>query len=424
MQAEFFNFKNLSAIQCLDLSMCRISKNQFEVILNLRTITELDLSGENYIDYFEIINLFQLKKLVLKRKKSLSGIACLNKLRHLNSLILDGNVIDKLTLDSICKISSLKVLHVKECTLSYDLSLKSLGLLYFLEEFQFTETRDEVIEDTIVRLSELPVLERITLENVHISNLDLMSRVTELALVRCFVKSDISGSISRMINLKSLRITELSYPPKSFMLANLRSLNNFDLSGIDDENSMSYLKNLDHLKKLRLCNIDLKCEGPIFQFKGLDFLILQNCWNISQFIENIHLKLLMHVDLSETDIKDEVVEIICRNNRYIDTLLLSNTSITSTSMEIISSYLNDLVYLSLSGCHNLTGKVLQWVNKVPNLNYLDISSIERLGSNHLHYITSIYSILIIDISFSLISPQEVLSIRYPKNITIVQVECI
>ncbi|MEP1445731.1 MAG: leucine-rich repeat domain-containing protein [Paraglaciecola sp.] len=394
MLKEYFKDNRYSYIQKLSAD---IKKMDSEVAIESNLAEAIIADGINEYDQsIRVMLSFLVQKEALIEKgihqddlfddervwKLSQGLAPLNQLdeNEVTELDLSGcNYINFSILDRFNKLESLDLSHAKNCHISSINELENLKEL----DISFTDIKE------LSLLSALPKLESLNIEYTDINDLEPLSKLINLKTLYVttlfFESLDVFSSLTQLtyLNLSFGDLGELDISP----IAKLVNLTELDLSNsaISD---IQFLENMRSLKRLNLSDneiVDISVlknntaitDLDISNNEVVDISVLKN----NTAIKDLDLSSNGIVDISSLKNLTEITSLKLSNNRIVDisavTKLKKLTRLDLSNNKVISitpiSSLKELQQLRLN---STSVESLEALEKLNNLIYLDVYNLE------------------------------------------------
>lgn len=322
------NLEKLTISNCLKLSNLGLSN-----FSKLKHLQSLRLQGENFDnDTLKIITSLQTLKSLILLETSVDNIEKIGDLKNLLSLKIHSNFTGK-GIEKLENLKKLKHLDFNHCNAVTNENWKKLGILENLESLSLMGTQfcDLKILDNFMNLNHLDLSFNPNVKAENIKGIAGLKKLKHLNLQSC-----------QNITDKDLEEIDLLDKLETLKISNCKKV-----TGTCFKN----MKRLQHLKVLYLWNInftDSTLENLNF-FQDLEELYLSGCTNVS----------------------DEGFKKI-GNLKKLQILNLSRTHISSHGLEGLVNAPN-LKNLDLENCPNLKDDDLKIIAKAMNLQELNLS---------------------------------------------------
>ena len=260
LKAQYWDLSDLTGLEKatnLTTLNLRGSFTDISALRGLTKLTSLDLHG-SFTDISALSGLTKLTTLDL-RNNSISDISALSGLTKLTTLLLNAN-----------KISNISALSRLTNLITLELGSHGAGSVYSLRwDFQWPYVplgAKNAISD-FTPLSGLTKLTRLDLNNTGISNISVLSRLTNLTTLHLGNYVGLTGS-----SLPPSREDQADLPVNSISdistLSNLTNLTTLDLTG-NSISDISTLSDLTNLTALYLGNNSISDISPLVSNTGL-----------------------------------------------------------------------------------------------------------------------------------------------------------
>ncbi|KAL6315391.1 hypothetical protein AAG906_000501 [Vitis piasezkii] len=286
--------------------------------------------------------------------------------------------------ESICNLSSLETLILKEFDLSFtgiEELPSSIGHLKALQHLDLSYCKSlRSLSESICNLSSLE-----TLILAGCSNLkgfpeikDDMKNLKMLDLGRTGIE-ELPSSIGRLKALQHLDLSCCkSLRSLSESICNLSSLETLNLDGCSNLKGFQIKDDMENLKDLRNCKSLRSLSESICNLSSLETLILAGCSNLKGFLEiKDDMENLKRLDLGSTSI-EELPSSIGRLKALQCLDLRNCKSLRSLSESICN--LSSLETLIVRNCSNLKEELSSSIGHLKALQHLDLSYCESLRS--------------------------------------------
>ncbi|MEZ6054019.1 MAG: hypothetical protein R3B91_01370 [Planctomycetaceae bacterium] len=324
--------KGLPALEDVDISMSQVSNDGLAILKDIETIKSLKLRRCANVDD--------------------EGIAYLVSMPHLEKLILlyNSNSISDNALESIGKITTLKVLDLRGCVRISDVGLAHLSGLTNLVDLRLKTSG--VSDEGVAHLEPLKKLRVLHLEQTRVTGEGLaalsgMTDLTELNLYNTQVDDEGLSHLSEMSKLKWLRLRDTAT-----LGTGLASL----------EKSRDSLQTLDMSESF----VDDSGLAEIAKFPNLESL---NLWagtftgdGLNQITSLTKLK---ELNLQSTDVSDDTLDIVAQLSS-LENLNLMETRISSAGLAKLHG-LKNLKSINLANTDVDDAGITALKEAIPNL---------------------------------------------------------
>uniref|UniRef100_A0A1D1Y438 Internalin-I n=1 Tax=Anthurium amnicola TaxID=1678845 RepID=A0A1D1Y438_9ARAE len=328
-------------------------------------VEEVDLHGDNYVDA--------------------EWMAYLGAFRSLRVLNLAGcRAISNSALWSITGMTTLKELDLSRCSRITDAGLEHILSISNLEKIRISETR--LTSEGIMRLSSLVNLRVLDLGGLPVTDQAMKSLqvLTQLEYLDLW-GSDISDKGAAMLNMfPKLNYLNIGWTNVN-KLPNLPAIVCLDLSNCTVhsmlEKSNTAKAPLSKLFLHRTTFIDVDEAFSYLKESYLSVLDLSRS-PICHFNFLAKLKSLKQLDLSSSQMTDNLIDAVASVGFNLRDLNLSNTKVTSQAMCLLAGNVPNLERLSLSQT-SIDDTSLQYLSMMPSLKIIDLSKTSIKGFAYL-----------------------------------------
>jgi hypothetical protein len=337
-----------------DVTLYRNEKITDDDLAYLQNLEKLDSSDtiDAYLNFADVSE--KHAKLVAENVKKFA------RLEYINPVNIDDEFLSK-----ICKyFPNLEVLNLFGSRIT-NKGLKIIGENFKkLKDLNLSSAK-KITDDGIFYLSQLKELKNLNLseifgKNITDTSLEYLKNLNlkKIILENCYTTNNSLKYLEGYKDLEELNLKN-NYKVTDdglFYLRNLKNLEILTLTGSfmeDADENMYFLRNLTNLKELKIAGIGVAHK-------------------VASYLEN--LKNLTHLEIC---VEDESIYHL-RNLTQLKVLFIHNCLVTDKGVDYLSGLIN-LRALHLYGS-SMTYKGLEKLKNLKKLQYLEITSFEKIGS--------------------------------------------
>ena len=242
---------------------------------NLPGLRELSLEGTEIESLSMLASYRNIKSLLLRNNKKLTGLSSLEMMDHLEALHVERqDVLDFRFLEKMHSLSELALINT---------SVKDIYFLSQLETLEALTIRENSDLKSVSGIGELTGLKRlsVTASEFNMSGLDELASLNELEYLKLYNPTSLS-MISGLSSIKTLELSSISLLRSISPIAGLVNLETFRVDSTSTnighfDYSMEALASLPNLTHVSIPGHSLYYSKPLFSIPTLEYLDLTGC---------------------------------------------------------------------------------------------------------------------------------------------------